>query len=88
MGSNPCRNFTLLSVAHPIWETFQVQDRHRRTTLIQGHNCEKGRHVALLPFCKIFWNNLVLMCNICKSVMIKLLCIVLNIILYVLNEHG
>ena len=44
--------------------------------------------MALLPFCKIFWNNLVLMCNICKSVVIKLLLIILNIILYVLNEHG
>ena len=36
-------------------------------------NCEEDRHVVLLPFCKIFWNNLVLMCNICKSVVIKLL---------------
>ena len=44
--------------------------------------------MALLPFCKIFGNNLVLMCNICKNVVIKLLLIVLNIILYVLNEHG
>ena len=49
---------------------------------------QEDRHVALLPFCKIFWNNLVLMCNICKSVVIKLLEIVSNIILYVLNEHG
>ena len=44
--------------------------------------------MGLLPFCKIFWNNLVLMCKICKSVVIKFLKIVLNIILYVLNEHG
>ena len=65
-----------------------MHDRHRWTALIRGLSCEEGRHVALLPFCKIFWNNLVLICNICKSVVIKLLLIILNIILYVLNEHG
>ena len=65
--------FTLLSVAHPIWETFHVQERHRWTTLIRGRNCEERRHVALLPFCKLFWNNLVLMCSICKIVVIKIL---------------
>ena len=36
-------------------------------------HCEEGQHMALLPFCKIFLNNLVLICNICKSVIIKLL---------------
>ena len=39
---------SLLGVAHPIWETFQVHDRHRWTTLIQGHNCEESRIVALI----------------------------------------
>ena len=73
VGGSPCRHFTLLGVAHPIWETFQVQNRHQWTVLIRGRDYEEGRHVALLPFCKIFLNNLVLMCNICKSVVIKLL---------------
>ena len=71
VGSSTCRKFILLGVAHPIWKTFYVPDKHRWTALIRGRNCEEGRHVALLPFCKIFWNNLVLMYNICKSVVIN-----------------
>ena len=54
-------------------KTFQVQGVHRWTALTRGRICEECRVVALLSFCKIFWNNLVLMCNICKSVVIKLL---------------
>ena len=37
-----------MGVPHPIWETFQVSDIHRRTVLIRGRNCEESRIVALI----------------------------------------
>ena len=54
--------YSLLGVAHPLWDNpFQVQGLHRWTTLIRGHDCEEGRHVALINlFVKSAWDKLVL----------------------------
>ena len=58
---------------------FQVQDVHRWAALIRGRNCEEGQHVALINFFVKLWNNLVLICNNGKSVVIELLWTVLNV---------
>ena len=39
---------SLLGVAHPIWKTFQLQDKHRWTMLIRGNNCKENQIVALI----------------------------------------
>ena len=48
MESNPCRNISLLGIAHPVvGPPFQVQGVYRETALQRGRDCEEGRHVAL-----------------------------------------
>ena len=66
-------------------KTFQVQGVHRWTTLIQGRNCEERQHVALINLFVKLWNNLVLVCNDCKRVVIELLRTVLNVISHFFN---
>ena len=53
--------------------------------LIRGHNCEEDQHVALINVFVKLWNNLVLVCNNGKRVVIELLWIVLNVILHIFN---
>ena len=41
----------VISIGHSspfMGKKFQVQDRHRWTTLLRGRNCEEGRHMALI----------------------------------------
>ena len=52
--------------------------------LIGGRNCEKS-HVALINLFIKIWNNLVLVCNNGKRVVIELLWTVLNVISHILN---
>ena len=66
-------------------KTFQVQGVHRWTTLIRARNCEEGQHVALINLFVKLWNNLVLVCNNCKRVVIKLLRTVLNVNSHIFN---
>ena len=66
-------------------KTFQVQGVHRWTTLIRGCNCEEGQHVALINLFVKLWNNLVLVCNNGKRVVIELLHTVLNVISHIFN---
>ena len=61
-------------------KTFYVQGVHRWTTLIRGHNCEEGQHLALINLFEKLWNNLVPVCNNGKRVMIELLWIVSSVI--------
>ena len=47
MGSNPCRRFSLLGIAHPVeGSLFQVQGLFEKTALTRGHVLEESRHVA------------------------------------------
>ena len=61
-------------------KTFQVQGVHRWMALIQGRNCEEGQHVDLINLFVKLWNNLVLICNNGKRVVIELLRTVLSVI--------
>ena len=65
--------------------TFQVRDMYRWTTLIRGRNCEESRTVALINIFVKPWNNLVLVCNKGKRVVIELLRIVLKAISHIFN---
>ena len=53
--------------------------------LIRGLNCEKSRIVALINLFVKPWNNLVLVCNNGKRVVIELLRIVLKVISHIFN---
>ena len=49
VGSNPCRRFSLLGIAHPIeGSLFQVQGLFGKTTFIRGRFLEESRIVALI----------------------------------------
>ena len=61
-------------------KTFQMNGIHQWMALIRGHNCEEGRRVALINFFVKLWNNLILVCNNGKRVVIELLRTVLNVI--------
>ena len=66
-------------------KTFKVQGVHRWMVLIRGRNCEEGQHVALINSFVKLWNNLVLICNNCKRVVIELLRTVLDVISHIFN---
>ena len=53
MGSNPCRELTLLGFAHPIeGSPFQVQGAIGKATLTKGRVLEESQIVALgIRFC-------------------------------------
>ena len=49
VGSNPCRRFSLLSIAHPVERPlFQVQGLFEKTALFRGRFLEESRVVALM----------------------------------------
>ena len=49
MGSNPCRNLSLLGFAHPVeGSPFQVQGVCMRTVLARGRVLEESQIVALV----------------------------------------
>ena len=64
---------------------FQVRDRYRWTVLIRGLNCKESRIMALINLFVKPWNNLVLVCNNVKSVVIELIRIVLKVISHIFN---
>ena len=66
-------------------KTFQVEGVHRWTTLIRGHGCEEGQHVALINLFVKLWNNLVSVCNNGKRVVIEFLRTILNLISHIFN---
>ena len=66
-------------------KTFQVHGVHLWTTLIRGRICEEGQHVALINLFVKLWNNLILVCNNSKRVVIKFLRTVLNVISHIFN---
>ena len=66
-------------------KTFQVQGIHRWTTLIRGRNCKACQLVVLINLFVKLWNNLVLVCNNGKRVVIELLQTVLNVISHIFN---
>ena len=53
--------------------------------LIKGLNCEESRIMALINLFVKPWNNLVLVCNNGKRVVIELLSIVLKVISHIFN---
>ena len=67
-------------MAHPIWENILGVGYALMATLIQGRKGEESRHVACLLLFVKFWNKLLLMCNLCKKVVIELLWAINNII--------
>ena len=66
-------------------KTFQAQGVHRWTTLFRGRNCEEEQHVAMINLFVKLWNNLVLVSNNYKRIVIELLWTVLNVISYIFN---
>ena len=51
MGSNLCRRFSLLGIAHPVeGPLFQVQELFEKKTLFRGRLLEESRVVALMFF--------------------------------------
>ena len=49
VGSNPCRRFSLLGIAHPVeGSIFQVHGVYIRTTLTRGRILEESWVVALV----------------------------------------
>ena len=65
--------------------TFQVRDMYRWTTLIRGRNCEESRTMAFINLFVRPWNNLVLVCNNGKRVVIELLWTVLKVNSHIFN---
>ena len=58
MGSNPCRRFSLLGIAHPVeGSLFQVQGVYMRTALTRGRVLEESQIVALVFICKNMYDN-------------------------------
>ena len=71
MGSSPCRRYSLLGVAHPLWDNISGAG----CTPVDGAQsrscCEEGRHVALINiFVESAWNKLVLACILYKRIVI------------------
>ena len=58
---------------------------YRWTGLIRGRNCEESRTVALINLFVKPWNNLVLVCNNGKRVVIELLWTILKVISHIFN---
>ena len=74
MGSSPYRRYSILGVAHPLWDNILVQGVHRWTTLSRGRDCEEGRHVALINhFCKKCLEQTSSSMYLCKRIVIKLI---------------
>ena len=49
MGSNPCRRFSQLGIAHPVEGIlFQVQGLFKKTVLFRDRFLEESRVVALM----------------------------------------
>ena len=80
MGSSLFRKYSLLDMAHPLWENISGVGYTQWTALIRGHNCEEDQHVTLINLFVKLWNNLVPICNNGKRVVIKLLRTVSNVI--------
>ena len=70
-------------------QPFQVQGLHRWTVLRRGSDCEEGRHVALINFCKKgYWDKLVLASILYKRIVIKFFWTIVNIAGYVIMVRG
>ena len=69
MGSNPCRIFSLLGIAHPVeGSLFQVKGLFEKTTLFRGRFLEKSRVMSLMILVYYVLEFLILICVCSKSV--------------------
>ena len=63
VGSSPCRNFTLLGVAHPFWDPhFRYREYADGRRSLEAAIVKKVELWLCNNFCKDVWNELVLAC--------------------------
>ena len=68
MESSPCRKFTLLGIAHPLWDPhFKYREYTDARRSLEAAVMKKAELWLYIHFCKDASNKLVLACILCKK---------------------